>query len=477
MNIRLRQPCNVSVWGSWLSPCHHSKDKIEVENAGTQSWSDSASTIMHSFVGMRLHDGRMPPAERESSYDKKGEVYRLFRRSTHTHAPHTPHTHTSHTHHRQTNHIHITYTHTISHKHHTRPSLSTHFLQLNSLNSSYSGFSCHAGADLSLAYSPTGNLKGFKYFLEGEPVWRLRRLVGFVDCGREVRADSFRAARAQGNRTLAELHHVSQGVNSWFSDDYWQQRGVGHANLGWNPGMFFGWFPVSSLKVGECWAAASTTGSRWRRRLRALCQQHVCGWLHPATIDMFSLAYTYQAFSCSASLGFHRNEIRHQLGIVEVQWPCGGSRCVCFGRTWPASIRSRGLALLCAGGSSRRPKLFVRNPLGSRNEALHLRTSNATSDRSAELRDGVRLQCCRSPWTHQGTQWCANGRGGGAPCWLQWVGLQLLQQELPNLRYGIIGKASSRALSKDIFWGSRFRTWFESLQLAWATRSSQQQQA
>ena len=134
-----------------------------------------------------------------------------------THAPHTPHTHTSHTHHRQTNHIHTTYTHTISHKHHTRPSLSTHFLQLNSLNSSYSGFSCHAGADLSLAYSPTGNLKGFKYFLEGEPVWRLRRLVGFVDCGREVRADSVLAARAQGNRTLAELHHVSQGVNSWLS--------------------------------------------------------------------------------------------------------------------------------------------------------------------------------------------------------------------------------------------------------------------
>ena len=36
--------------------------KIEIEIAGRHSWSESASTIMQSFVGMRLHDGRMPPA-------------------------------------------------------------------------------------------------------------------------------------------------------------------------------------------------------------------------------------------------------------------------------------------------------------------------------------------------------------------------------------------------------------------------------
>ena len=47
--------------------------------AGTPGWSAPASTIMHSFVGMRLHDGRMPPA--------KLEVLHLFRWSTHTHPP------------------------------------------------------------------------------------------------------------------------------------------------------------------------------------------------------------------------------------------------------------------------------------------------------------------------------------------------------------------------------------------------------
>ena len=45
--------------------------------AGTPGWSAPASTIMHSFVGMRLHDGRMPPA--------KLEVLHLFRWFTHTH--------------------------------------------------------------------------------------------------------------------------------------------------------------------------------------------------------------------------------------------------------------------------------------------------------------------------------------------------------------------------------------------------------
>ena len=44
--------------------------------AGTPGWSAPASTIMHSFVGMRLHDGRMPPA--------KLEVLHLFRWFTHT---------------------------------------------------------------------------------------------------------------------------------------------------------------------------------------------------------------------------------------------------------------------------------------------------------------------------------------------------------------------------------------------------------
>ena len=47
--------------------------------AGTPGWSAPASTIMHSFVGMRLHDGRMPPA--------KLEVLHLFRWFTHTHPP------------------------------------------------------------------------------------------------------------------------------------------------------------------------------------------------------------------------------------------------------------------------------------------------------------------------------------------------------------------------------------------------------
>ena len=31
-----------------------------------QGWSPPASTIMHSFVGMRLHDGRMPPAVKKT---------------------------------------------------------------------------------------------------------------------------------------------------------------------------------------------------------------------------------------------------------------------------------------------------------------------------------------------------------------------------------------------------------------------------
>ena len=55
--------------------------------AGTPRWSAPASTIMHSFVGMRLHDGRMPPA--------KLEVLHLFRWFTHTHPSHTTYHHTT----------------------------------------------------------------------------------------------------------------------------------------------------------------------------------------------------------------------------------------------------------------------------------------------------------------------------------------------------------------------------------------------
>ena len=50
------------------------------EIAGTHSWSDCASTVTHSFVGMRLRDSRMPPA-----VEKRQEVLHLFRCSTHTH--------------------------------------------------------------------------------------------------------------------------------------------------------------------------------------------------------------------------------------------------------------------------------------------------------------------------------------------------------------------------------------------------------
>ena len=51
-------------------------------NAGTPGWSPPASTIMHSFVGMRLHDGRMPPAVKN-----RVEVLHPFRCLTHTHTP------------------------------------------------------------------------------------------------------------------------------------------------------------------------------------------------------------------------------------------------------------------------------------------------------------------------------------------------------------------------------------------------------
>ena len=53
-------------------------------------WSAPASTIMHSFVGMRLHDGRMLPAvcylvqTKQEIFPEK-DVLHLFRWFTHTH--------------------------------------------------------------------------------------------------------------------------------------------------------------------------------------------------------------------------------------------------------------------------------------------------------------------------------------------------------------------------------------------------------
>ena len=54
-----------------------------VPQAGTPGWSDLASTITHSFVGMRLRDSRMPPAEKGNI--PKGTLW-LQRLHTHTHA-------------------------------------------------------------------------------------------------------------------------------------------------------------------------------------------------------------------------------------------------------------------------------------------------------------------------------------------------------------------------------------------------------
>ena len=52
-------------------------------NAGTPGWSPPASTIMHSSVGMRLHDGRMPPAARKTS--RSFTSFQMF--DTHAHPP------------------------------------------------------------------------------------------------------------------------------------------------------------------------------------------------------------------------------------------------------------------------------------------------------------------------------------------------------------------------------------------------------
>ena len=71
---------------------------IKQAHHGTPGWSSPASTIMHSFVGMRLHDGRMPPAVCYLAQTKPGnipqkEVLHLFRWFAHTQTQ--AHTHTN----------------------------------------------------------------------------------------------------------------------------------------------------------------------------------------------------------------------------------------------------------------------------------------------------------------------------------------------------------------------------------------------
>ena len=235
-----------------------------------------------------------PLLNEKSSYDKKGEVYRLFRRSTHTHTPHTRHTHTHHIHTTDKRITYTSHTRTLYHTNITHVQV-FQLISFNSIHSTHLTLVSHVMQVLTCLWL-TARLATWR---ASSISWRVSLFGGYDDLwGSWTAAGKSEPIQSElpGPKGTAPW----QSCTMWakvsipgFPDDYWQQRGVGHANLGWNPGMFFGWFPVSSLKVGECWAAASTTGSRWRRRLRALCQQHVCGWLHPATIDMFSLAYTY----------------------------------------------------------------------------------------------------------------------------------------------------------------------------------------
>ena len=66
-----------------LAPCHHGKDKVEVENAGTQSWSDSASAPLACVCTMAARPLHLEKKKSSRSF------YRLFRGLTHAHT----HTH------------------------------------------------------------------------------------------------------------------------------------------------------------------------------------------------------------------------------------------------------------------------------------------------------------------------------------------------------------------------------------------------
>ena len=62
-----------------LAPCHHGKDKVEVENAGTQSWSDSASAPLACVCTMAARPLHLEKKKSSRSF------YRLFRGLTHAH--------------------------------------------------------------------------------------------------------------------------------------------------------------------------------------------------------------------------------------------------------------------------------------------------------------------------------------------------------------------------------------------------------
>ena len=80
-----------------------------------------------------------------------------------------------------------------------------------------------------------------------------------------------------------------------------------------------------------------------------------------------------------------------------------------------------------SGGSSRRPKGFVRNPLGSRNEALHLCASDATGCGSAELRDGSVFQVHVNRRSRDHRKRCFNLMGHMGP--------QLEENSVSNRRF------------------------------------------
>ena len=411
----------------------------------------------------------------------KKEKFIVYSDVPHTHTPHTRHTHTHHIHTTDKRITYTSHTRTLYHTNITHVQV-FQLISFNSIHSTHLTLVSHVMQVLTCLWL-TARLATWR---ASSISWRVSLFGGYDDLwGSWTAAGKSEPIQSElpGPKGTAPW----QSCTMWakvsipgFPDDYWQQRGVGHANLGWNPGMFFGWFPVSSLKVGECWAAASTTGSRWRRRLRALCQQHVCGWLHPATIDMFSLAYTYPS-----------------LQLLGLSW---------FPPQWDStSAWHRGGSMAVAAEAG----VFALAALGqlpSGAEALHFSVRvEAAEDRSCSFEThwgpGTKPYTCALPTPPViDLQNCEMEYDFNAVVRLGHIKVhsdvpmavvEELRADFSELDYNcfnkncltyameLLEKASSRALSKDIFWGSRFRTWFESccLQLAWATRSSQQQQA